>query len=360
MRDVTAQKQNEAQLKYMSTHDPLTGLYNRARFEKEINELQDNGASDFGIIVCDIDGLKLINDAMGHKQGDKYLIMASNIFKKSFRTKDTVARIGGDEFAVLLPHACEKSVIAVCARIKRSIEEYNEANPCLALNMSMGFALRNGTTKSPDMLFKEADNNMYKEKLHRRQSVRNDIVKTIMAMLEARDFYTEEHAGRLEKMTNSLSEALKLPPGKMADLRLLAQFHDIGKLGVPDRILFKPGSLDKDELLEMQKHCEIGHRIAMETPGLAPIADWILKHHEWWNGKGYPLGLKGEEIPLECRVLAIADTYDAMTNDRPYRRGMCHEKAIAEIERSSGIQFDPRLVKILLETFQSGRDSNEA
>jgi HD-GYP domain-containing protein (c-di-GMP phosphodiesterase class II) len=140
-----------------------------------------------------------------------------------------------------------------------------------------------------------------------------------------------------------------MPESKITDLRLLAQFHDIGKVGIPDRILFKRGPLTSEEASEMQRHSEIGHRIAMSAPDLAPIAEFILKHHEWWNGTGYPLKLKGENIPLECRILAIADAYDAMTSDRPYRRAMPHEDAIAEIMKCKGVQFDPELVLVFIE-----------
>jgi HD-GYP domain-containing protein (c-di-GMP phosphodiesterase class II) len=197
-------------------------------------------------------------------------------------------------------------------------------------------------------IFREADNNMYREKLHRKQSIRSAIVQALMKALEARDFITEGHAERLQSVVAAVGESMGMSDSKLVDLRLLAQFHDIGKVGVPDRILFKPGPLTREEYAEMQRHSEIGHRIAQSAPDLVPIADWILKHHEWWNGEGYPLGLAGEEIPLECRILAIADAYDAMTSDRPYRKAMGHEEALMELGKKAGTQFDPKLVQIVL------------
>ncbi len=185
---------------------------------------------------------------------------------------------------------------------------------------------------------------MYREKLHRSQSGRSAIVQTLMKALKERDFITEGHADRLQELVTALARAVSVPESKMSDLRLLAQFHDIGKVGIPDKILFKPGRLTTKEFNEMKRHCEIGYRIAMSAPDLAPIGEWILKHHEWWNGSGYPLKLKGEEIPLECRILAIADAYDAMTSDRPYRKALPHEVAMAELRKFSGIQFVPELV----------------
>lgn len=168
-------------------------------------------------------------------------------------------------------------------------------------------------------------------------------------MLEARDIITQGHSDRTEKLAVKLSEYMGLSQRQIDDIRLLAIFHDIGKVGVPDNILFKKGTLTDDERLKMQRHTEIGHRIAISSPELAHIADWILLHHEWWDGNGYPLRLKGEEIPEECRILAVVDAYDAMTKSRPYRSAMTHEEAVAEIKRCSGTQFDPYVVEKFLE-----------
>jgi HD-GYP domain-containing protein (c-di-GMP phosphodiesterase class II) len=260
-----------------------------------------------------------------------------------------VARIGGDEFAVLLTNGNDEIVKNACNRIRAAVEKYNSSNLDLPLSIAIGFASRNDSATSLKDLFKEADHNMYREKLHRSQSGRSAIVHALKKALEARDFITEGHAARIQDLVTGMANTISLPDNKSADLRLLAQFHDIGKVGIPDHILFKPGPLTFEETNEMRRHCEIGHRIAMSAPDLEPIAEFILKHHEWWNGSGYPLQLKGTDIPLECRILAIADAYDAMTCDRPYRKALSHEAAIAEIKKFAGIQFDPELVQMFID-----------
>ncbi|MDW7651883.1 MAG: diguanylate cyclase, partial [Bacillota bacterium] len=325
-RDITARKEVEEQLRVLSLFDTLTGLYNRTYFEQEMRRIQNSRSASVGIIICDVDGLKLFNDSLGHDAGDNLLKVAANVLKSCFREEDMVARIGGDEFAIILPNSSVELVEAACRRVREAINAYNEQYPKLTLSISVGYAVSRKDTNLRD-LFKEADNNMYREKLHRSQSARSSTVALLMKALEARDYNTEGHADRLQNLAGSLAAAIGLPEHKIADIRLFAQFHDIGKVGIPDRILFKEAPLNEEERTEMQRHCEIGHRIALSAPELVPLADWILKHHEWWDGQGYPFGLTGQKIPLECRILALADTYDAMTRERPYRSAVSHQEA---------------------------------
>lgn len=346
-RDITEQRKAEKRLKYLGSHDRLTGLYNRAYFEEEMRRLDDGRHHPVGLMVCDLDGLKLVNDTMGHDAGDRLLRATAILLKKCFEPNDVISRIGGDEFAVILRGP--KSVVEKAyRRILREAKSYNAANPGIPLNISVGYAVSTKDKLSINELFKEADNNMYREKLHQGNSSRSSIVAALMKTLEARDIITEEHSDRVQNLVISFAKALGLSTCSITDLRLLAKFHDIGKVGIPDRILSKPSSLTREEKAEMQRHCEIGHRIALSAPELAPIADWILKHHEWWNGGGYPFGLKGEDIPLQCRILAIADAFEAMISNRPYRMAMSLEEAVKELRRCAGIQFDPNLVELFL------------
>lgn len=345
VRDISERKKLEEQLKYLSLHDPLTGIYNRTYFEEEMKRLESMRVLKLGVIICDLDGLKLINDTLGHERGDALLIAAAQVIKNSIRQCDLAARIGGDEFAVLIYDNEPKIVEKVCQRLREGVEQYNSTHPDIPLSISFGFAVNREASPNAASVFKEADDNMYREKLYRSQSTRSTIVQAMMKVLEMKDFVTEGHVQRLQDLIVSLATAIDLPEPKITNLRLLAQFHDIGKVGTPDRVLFKSGALNLEETSEIQRHAEIGHRIAQSIPELHPIADWILKHHEWWNGQGYPLKLSGEDIPLEARILAIADAYDAMTSDRPYRKALSHQEALAEIRRCSGQQFDPVLVE---------------
>lgn len=353
VRDITDRKQMEQQLRYIGLHDPVTGLYNRLYFEEEMLRLEDCRQCPVGLIVCDLDGLKLVNDTLGHSQGDALLKATAHVIRSCFRASDVVARIGGDEFAILMPFSDMATTEQACQRIRNASTEYSLSNPLIPISISVGMAIKSDPAVPMNAVFKEADNNMYREKLHHSQSNRSAIVQTLATAMEARDFITDGHADRLQDIVADMGDSLGLTASTISDLRLLARFHDIGKVGVPDHILFKSGKLTTEEYTIMQRHSEIGYRIAQSSPDLTPIADWILKHHERWDGHGYPLGLAADDIPLACRILGIADAYDAMTNDRPYRQAMTRQEAIAEIRHCSGSQFDPQLVEIFIEILEN-------
>ena len=356
--DITERKKAEEQLKYMSLRDPLTGLYNRAYFEEGMKHLESYRFAQVGIIICDVDGLKLINDTLGHNAGDSILMAAANIIKECFREGDVIARVGGDEFAVLLLNTKRDVIETSCHRMRHAISKYNVSHLELPLSLSIGFAVNGGKSIPMNSLYKEADYAMYKEKQNRSQSARIAMVEALKKALEAKDFMTEGHVSRIRALIATFASAIDIPKHFKKDLLLFAQFHDIGKVGIPDSILSKPAGLTPEEYTEIKRHCEIGYRIAQSSPDLAPIADLILKHHEWWNGKGYPLGLKEEEIPLGCRILAIADAYESMTSVRPYRKPMSHRAAIKELKECAGTQFNPELVNKFVQVLSTRKSKS--
>ncbi|WP_378952377.1 diguanylate cyclase domain-containing protein [Pelosinus sp. sgz500959] len=343
IRDITDRYHIEEQLRYNGMHDSLTDVYNRTYFEEHMKRSAKKYHRSTGLMICDVDGLKLINDTTGHAAGDVVLKHVAMILKGSFGPKDVVARIGGDEFAILLYDQTEKDFETTCCHIRDQLQIYNQENIMFPISVSIGYAISKENPPDMESLFQEADTNMYREKLHQKQSAKSAIVQALVKALEARDYLTEGHGDRLQDLVEDFSKSIGLPERQIADLRLLAHFHDIGKVGIPDNILFKPGRLSEDEWVIMRQHTEIGYRIASSVSDLSPIADWILSHHEHWNGGGYPQGISGENIPLACRILALADTYDAMTNDRPYRKAVAPEEAFIELRKFAGIQFDPVL-----------------
>ena len=363
LQDISERKKFEEQLKYLSLHDQLTGLYNRAYLENELLRLNISREYPISIISVDLDGLKLVNDTLGHDHGDDLLKVCAGILQESFRDSDIVARAGGDEFVILLPGTELQAGERIAQRIQSQIMNYNRVQKGhIPLSLSIGLACAENDQHDLTEVLKQADDLMYRDKLNRNINSRSQIMTALMAALEERDFITSGHAHRLEELCLKLGKEMKLSVNQISDLSLLAQVHDLGKVGIPDHILFKPGPLTAEEWEIMRQHPEKGHRIALASTDLAGIADLILKHHERWDGQGYPLGLQGDEIPIECRILAVVDAFDSMTNERPYRKAMSTAEALKELHRYAGSQFDPQLVeaflKIVAETRQYIEDQN--
>ncbi len=350
IRDFTKEKKLEGQILYFQTYDQLTGLYNRYFFKQELERFSHNVKNfPIGIIVLDIDDLKVVNYGYSYEIGDTVLISSAHIFQTIVPENGIIARIGGGSFGIILPQSSPEILEGLIRKIKDSLNDYSLKHTVPSLSVSAGFAYSDKFLCDISFLLREATLNMEYEKLGQNRNLQNTIIDTLFTILRERDLETKEHADRIQQLIVQLGTKLKLPGHKLSALRLLGQFHDIGKIGIPDRILLKKGPLTAEETMEMRRHCEIGYRIAQASAELKLIADWIYAHHEWWNGSGYPLGLQEEEIPLECRILAIADAYDAMTNDRPYRKALSKEFAFAELKRCAGTQFDPTLVKVFTE-----------
>ena len=347
IRDMTERVTMENKLRDMVEKDPLTHITNRRFFETELEKINNLEIEDLTILLLDIDGLKFVNDTLGHLMGDQVIVSASQMISQCFHHLGVVSRVGGDEFGVIVKKQRPEVIENALENLNSVLRAFNELpDATFKISLSYGYSYHSFGAINTDFLFQEADNNMYQNKLLKESSIRNNLVKTLMKALEAKDYVTEGHTNRMDSLSTLIGQALRLPQNIMDRIQLLTKFHDIGKVGIPDSILKKPAGLTPDEWKVMKTHCTIGERIANESSELKEISHLILKHHERWDGNGYPLGLSADEIPIECRVLSIVDSYDAMTNDRPYRAALSSDTAIKEIISCAGSQFDPNLVSI--------------
>ncbi|HZK88103.1 MAG TPA: HD domain-containing phosphohydrolase, partial [Anaerovoracaceae bacterium] len=350
-RDITERKKQEEKILYLNYHDILTGLYNRTFFEKEKVDIDKEENLPLSVIIGDINGLKLINDGFSLEEGDKILIEEANILKSCIREGDILARTGGDEFTILLPKTDDIQANIVVDKIKAACKDYADevGNIIYGASLSLGHATKNSMQKSFEEISRTAEEEMYRSKLLESKSMHSAIIASIKATLFEKNNETEKHGGRLGELSRVLGIELGLNEKEKVDLELVSTLHDIGKIGIDKNILEKSGKLSELEWHEIKKHPEIGYRIAKTVPELRNIAEYILCHHERWDGKGYPQGLSGENIPYLARALSILDSYDAMIEDRPYRKAMSKEAAIEEIRKNSGTQFDPEVAKIFVE-----------
>ncbi len=346
IRDITQRILLENQLREAAEKDSLTNLYNRRSFENKIAQLQKEKKGNLALVLIDIDGLKLINDTLGHVEGDRLIILTVEILKSVFSDFGFIARVGGDEFAILMYDVDYQVLESFLSSLKDKINNYNQDNNHYSISLSFGYSIAKTEEVSSEMLFQQADNNMYQNKLLNTASTKSYLVSSLMKALEARDYITEGHADRMDKHAYLMGRAIGLPSAQLDQLKLLAKFHDIGKVGIPDAILNKPSQLNDAEFKIMKTHPQIGERIAKESGELSGISHLILRHHERWDGTGYPDGLSGEDIPIGSRIISIVDAYDAMTNDRPYRKALLKSDALNELKRCSGSQFDPQLVDV--------------
>ena len=348
IRDSTERRHLEKTLQLYNLRDTLTGLFNRTYWDEKLaaaNHMEES----VGIILCDIDDMALINESLGRDRGNKLLVFMATAFRVSLPLEATIARVGDDEFAALLTGVTLADLEEFGRKILQEVEQSRQDDVHLRFGLSFGYAAGAPAQLGMQTLYHTAERNLHRNKLAHSQSARDEIFKTLQAALSTRDFVSHQHATRLWALGRPLAKSAELPNRHLHDFKLLTQFHDIGKVGLPDSLIFKQGPLSSEEMGQMQRHVEIGHRISQFIPALFPIADLILKHHEWWNGNGYPLGLRGEEIPLECRIFGIVDAYDAMTNDRPDRKALSGKEAAAELRRCAGSQFDPSLVEKFIE-----------
>jgi diguanylate cyclase (GGDEF)-like protein len=310
------------------------------------------------IMMIDINGLKAINETVGFPEGDKIILTASRIIESCCRSNDVIARTGGSSFVILMSNKPSNDAAETYNKIKSICNKYNNNLPSnvYQLHLSIGFSTQQSTEHSINEVRKAAEDAMYKNKLLDHSSSHNSVITSITSTMFERSRETELHAFRIKRLSRHMGELLEFTPDKIDELLLLSTLHDIGKVAISDQILNKPGPLTAEEWVEMKKHPMAGYRIAMASPLLKPISNYILSHHERWDGLGYPRGLKGVEIPLLSRVLSVIDAFDAMTEDRAYRKKMPVEIALKEIKDNSGTQFDPKVANIFVTMINESND----
>ena len=313
----------------------------------EIKRLDTERNLPISIIIGDVNGLKLVNDAFGHDKGDELLQKAAAAIESACRTDDIVARWGGDEFVILLPKTKTEEVEEIINRIKvlYSKERINS----LSVSISFGW----DTKRKPDedilKVLKSAEDYMYKHKIIENETMRGNTINTIINTLHEKNPREEQHSKRVSEICQKIGRALGFSEIEISKLKVVGLLHDIGKIAIEEGILNKPGKLTEQERDEIKRHPDIGYRILSSSYDMLELADCILAHHERWDGAGYPKGLKGEAIPMVARIIALADSYDAMISERSYRKVLSEEEVLAEIRKNAGTQFDPEIARIFIE-----------
>ena len=297
--------------------------------------------------MADVNGLKLVNDAFGHDKGDELLQKAATAIQSACRESDIVARWGGDEFVILLPRTTNREAAEVVQRIK---DQYaNQYINVLNVNISFGLDAKNRMDEDILKVLKSAEDFMYKHKIIENAEMKGNVISTIINTLHVKNPREEQHSKRVSEICESIGKAIGLPEIEVRGLKVVGHLHDIGKIAIDERLLNKPGRLSDNELDEIKRHPDIGYRIISSSYDMFEFAEAILCHHERWDGRGYPKGLQGEAIPKIARIIAIADSYDAMTSARPYRDALEDYEVLAEIRKNAGIQFDPEIARVFVE-----------
>lgn len=308
LHEITEMKRAEERIQFLSEHDPLTGLWNRLYYDARIAELEKNGESGVGVI----------------------------------------ARLSGDEFAIItksrnVAHLMDKIYVAC-----RNLTQFP-----FEVNLSLGYAVRKKASVSMDSVFREADYAMYRHKLNRSRKIKRDMITALKRQLELKSIETANHSSRMVEMAEKVGKYMMLNTSLMEELLMAVEMHDIGMVSIDNQLLDKPTRLTDAELKEIRKHTEIGYHLLVASPNMAGIAEYVLSHHENYDGTGYPQGLKESEIPMLSRLISVIDSYEAMTHRRPYREALTHEQALEELMSLAGSKYDPEIVKSFISAMKT-------
>lgn len=347
VEDITERKQIEKEMHYLNYHDQLTEVYNRRFYEEELKRLDTRRNLPISLVVVDANGLKLINDAFGHIHGDAMLKKIASILKDECRSDDIVARIGGDEFVVLLLKTSQEDAQSIVDRIHKRLESLTVKNA--PVSISAGISTKTEAHQKMVDIFSDAEAKMYRRKLDLRSKTMNETIQIILDTFFNVHIEEKEHANRVSELSYKMGELMNFERDQLSKLKMAGLMHDIGKVNIPISILNKVTNLSKVEWDEIMKHTEIGYRILSAVNEFGEISEYVLAHHERWDGKGYPKGLKKDEIPMAARIISLVDAFDTMVHDQSYAKAKRIEDAIEELQKQSGKQFDPYVVEVFIQ-----------
>jgi len=346
-RDISDKKRKQEEIIYLSYHDSLTGLYNRRFYEEELKRLDTKRNLPITLVMADLNGLKLINDSFGHVMGDELIKKVADVLRKGFRADDIIARLGGDEFVILLP----KTDVFEAARIIKRVKSIalKEKVGDFDVSISIGYATMSKEDENIQELFNNAEDHMYRDKLDKSLVMKRNTIDLIMNTIGEKNERERHHSENVSEICGLIAESMDFDIGKVSQIRNAGFMHDIGKIAIDEKILEKALIYNDEDWKEIKRHSEIGYRILSSVSEFSEIAEFVLEHHERWDGKGYPKGLKGEEISIQARIIAVADPFDAMTGASTYREPLSEEEAVAEIIKGAGTQFDPEVARVFIE-----------
>jgi diguanylate cyclase (GGDEF)-like protein/PAS domain S-box-containing protein len=346
-RDCSEKKERLKEIEFLSFHDHLTGLYNRRYFEDAVKRLDTERNLPFTYMTVDVNGLKLTNDAFGHAMGDRLLKTVADIIRTQCRRDDIIARIGGDEFAILLPKMDSRYAEVIKRRLKATAAETRLDS--VIVSLAIGYEAKTSPYEDMTEIQKIADGHMYKDKIKYGKTMRSQTIETVLRNINNKYDSEQIHTERVSEYCEAIGRALRFNERETYDLKTAGILHDIGKIMVPFDLLNKSGKLSEEEFGRIKRHPEISYQILKGVDEYAAFAEAVLHHHERFDGLGYPKGLKGDEIPIQSRIIAIADAYEAMTAQRAYRKPRSKEEAVNELRRCAGTHFDPEIVSVFVE-----------